>query len=117
LRGFNRNITPHEPYYPLPDAVKDLCKTEAEGAVSIYLFHRSRNIIEDLRCLRQNVKEVVVAALPLEAPPALIALGAAVGFVSFYRADEISEVMREMGFRRGRMYLKRPYYLARWASH
>lgn len=114
LKGFNQNAVPHEPSYPLPGALRDLCAAEFEGALSIYLFHRSRALLEDLKCLKKSVKELIITALPLEAPTSLVALGAATGFTSFYKADEIGEVMRQMGFKKVKIYLKKPYYLAAW---
>jgi len=115
LQGFNKNITVHEPEHHLPGAVKNLCNAEAECAVAIYLFLRSRTLRDDLRCLK-NVKRLLVATLPLEAPPSLIAIGAAVGFTSFYRADEMSQLLKYAGFRRGKIYLKKPYYAATWTT-
>jgi len=62
LKGFNERLVLHEPEYQLPGAAKALCDVEAECAVSIYLFHRSRAVLNDLRCLRSKVKRLGVAA-------------------------------------------------------
>jgi|GEM_PF-1311705 len=112
LRGFNQNLVIHESDYPLPGAVKDLCNIEAECAVAIYLFHRSRNLAEDLKCLRAKVKRLGVVALPLEAPASLVAVGAAVGFTGFYRSNEMLQLLKYSGFRKGKVYLKKPYFVA-----
>ncbi|MFP3198995.1 MAG: hypothetical protein RXR06_03885 [Thermoproteus sp.] len=111
LRGFNKNIVIHEPEYQLPGAAETLCDLEAECAVSIYLFHRSRATLDDLKCLKAKVKRLGVVALSLEAPPSLIAIGAAVGFINFYKSSEIQQLLKYAGFKRGRFYLKKPYFV------
>jgi len=113
LQGFNKNTLIHEPDYPLPGAVKNLCDVEAECAITYYLFHRSRTVPADLRCLKTRVKRLFVTTLPIEAP-SLVAIGAAVGFINFYKADEMSQLLKLEGFRRGKIYLKKPYDVAGW---
>jgi len=115
LQGFNKNTLIHEPDYSLPGAVRNLCDVEAECAITYYLFHRSRTVPADLRCLKTRVKRLFVATLPIEAPPSLVAIGAAVGFINFYKADEMSQLLKLEGFRRGKIYLKKPYYVAAWS--
>ncbi len=79
MRGFNERLVLHEPEYQLPGAAEALCDLEAECAVSMYLFHRPRAMLNDLRCLRPKVGRLGVADLPLEAPPSLVTIGAAAG--------------------------------------
>lgn len=79
MRGFNERLVLHEPEYQLPGAAEALCDLEAECAVSMYLFHRPRAVLNDLRCLRSKVGRLGVADLPLEAPPSLVTIGAAAG--------------------------------------
>jgi len=112
LRGFNEGLVIHEPEYQLPGAAKALCDLEAECAVSIYLFHRSRAVLNDLRCLRSKVRRLGVAALPLEAPPSLVAIGAAAGFLNFYKSAEMQQLLKHAGFKGGKVYLKKPYFVA-----
>jgi hypothetical protein len=112
LRGFNEGLVLHEPEYQLPGAARDLCDFEAECAVSMYLFHRSRSVLNDLRCLRPKVKRLGVAAVPLEAPPSLVAIGAAAGFLNFYKSAEMQQLLKHAGFKRGKVYLKKPYFVA-----
>jgi len=112
LRGFNERLVLHEQEYQLPGAAKALCDVEAECAVSIYLFHRSRAVLNDLRCLRSKVKRLGVVALPLETPPSLVAIGAAAGFLNFYKSAEMQELLKHAGFKRGKVYLKKPYFVA-----
>jgi hypothetical protein len=111
MRGFNERLVLHEPEHQLPGAAKALCDLEAECAVSMYLFHRPRAVLNDLRCLRSKVKRLGVAALPLEAPPSLVAIGAAAGFLNFYKSAEMQQLLKHAGFKRGKVYLK-PYFVA-----
>ena len=78
----------------------------------MYLFHRSRAVLNDLRCLRSKVKRLGVAALPLETPPSLVAINAAAGFLNFYKSDEMLQLLKHAGFKRGKVYLKKPYFVA-----
>ena len=104
LRGFNERLVLHEPEYQLPGAAKALCDLEAECAVSMYLFHRSRAVLNDLRCLRSKVRRLGVAAPPLEAPPSLVAIGAAAGNLNFYKSAETQQLLKHAGFKRGKVY-------------
>jgi hypothetical protein len=104
LRGFNERLVLHEPEYQLPGAAKALCDLEAECAISIHLFHRSRAVLNDLRCLRSKVRRLGVAALPLEAPPSLVAIGAAAGYLNFYKSAEMQRLLKHAGFKRGKVY-------------
>ncbi len=112
LKVFNEKLVLHEPEYQLPGAAKALCDIEAECAVSMYLLHRSRAVLNDLRCLRSKVKRLGVVALPLEAPPSLVAIGAAAGYINFYKSDEMQQLLKHAGFKRGKVYLKKPYFVA-----
>ncbi|MCC6032090.1 MAG: hypothetical protein LM566_04135 [Pyrobaculum sp.] len=112
LKGFNERLVLHEPEYQLPGAAKALCGVEAECAVSMYLFHRSRAVLNDLKCLRSKVKRLGVAALPLEAPAPIVAISAAAGFLNFYKSAEMQQLLKHAGFKRGKVYLKKPYFVA-----
>ena len=104
LRGFNERLVLHEPEYQLPGAAKALCDLEAERAISIHLFHRSRAVLNDLRFLRSKVRRLGVAAPPLKAPPSLVAIGAAAGNLNFYKSAETQQLLKHAGFKRGKVY-------------
>ncbi len=111
-RGFNERLVLHEPEYQLPGAAEALCDLEAECAVSMYLFHRPRAVLNDLRCLRPKMGRLGVAALPLKAPPSPAAIGAAAGSLNFYKSAEMQRLLKHAGFKRGKVYLKKPHFMS-----
>jgi hypothetical protein len=62
--------------------------------------------------LKSKVRRLGVAALSLEAPPSLVAIGAAAGFLNFYKSAEMQQLLKHAGFKRGKVYLKKPYFAA-----
>jgi len=53
----------------------------------------------------KNLRQKAFRSHPADrGPPSLVAIGAAAGFINFYKADEMSQLLKLEGFRRGKIF-------------
>jgi hypothetical protein len=60
----------------------------------------------------RSAERLEVPEVKGEAPPSLVAIGAAAGFLNFYKSDEMLQLLKHAGFKHGKVYLKKPYFVA-----